>query len=88
MYRYSPLFHIQPQNILRTYYSLITKVFLFVLQELGVSKTLRTFCDLSTPESEEDFSYFSPVMSHSGFGLVHFETVVFFPSKQTENTLW
>lgn len=34
------------------------------------------------------FFYFSPVMSHSGFGLVHFETVVFFPSKQTENTLW
>lgn len=58
MYRYSPLFHIQTQNILRTYYSLITKVSLFVLQELGVSKTLRTFCDLSTPESEEDFFLF------------------------------
>lgn len=88
MYRYSPLFHIQTQNILRTYYSLITKVFCLFCRNWESLKLWGHSVIFLLLNQRRIFFYFSPVMSHSGFGLVHFEIVVFFPSKQTENTLW
>lgn len=77
MYRYSPLFHIQPENILRTYYSLITKVFCLFCRNWESLKLWGHSVIFLLLNQRRIFFYFSPVMSHSGFGLVHFETVVF-----------